>query len=354
MKAPASSKFSLISYTARYAASVILMAGLFPAQVHAQTIRPLSKGWYRLPYDEDWTGPDGAAFEGIEEGGLNLFNNNHNGYDVTGLPFQIWNSSKRHEIVAMADGVVCKAVDCWDECSDCTLDCCNNEIWIEHPNGEFSVYIHIAFDSLQVAVGNCVVAGQHIADEGDVGATANTDTRFNRPKLGCDGNEDFTQAAYPLCGVHLHYGVYSTLNLPPGSDVDDYHVIPRFCGLSDHVVKGGRRHTPATSFGNCDTFSCAETDVIEPNSFNGEQKVIVASNSITTSKTTPVIIQNSVIGYEAGNTVTLNPGFRAVAGCYFRASIGSCYSAATGCPAPGLGGCPDPDPQPPPPPCPDP
>lgn len=51
--------------------------------------------------------------------------------------------------------------------------CHNNYVWIEHPNGEWTNYSHIAYHSATkkagLRVGEEVAAGQYIGDEGEVG-----------------------------------------------------------------------------------------------------------------------------------------------------------------------------------------
>ena len=357
MKLPAGSKLSLISYTASYAASVILMAGLFPSQAHAQKIRPLSKGWYRIPYAERINGQQ-TDLTGVLHDGGNVFENGHNGYDLLGLPRKNWNGSdSAHRIVAMADGRVVEVEDGFNECSSqclgflpspCTPDLrdspglgcpCNNKIWIEHPNGEFSAYYHIAFDSAQVVVGQCVVAGEWIANEGDVGSTGTCggggsgtcdESPLNRPKRGCEGNMDPSafateSCADPRCVVHLHFAV-SPLHLDSMSPT--VIVIPRICTIPGHVILNGQ--TSVADIGPCNTSCQTNVDLDVDHDYLNTAEVVVAGTALSTSA--DILVSNSVIGFEAGERVTLNPGFRAVAGSYFRASIGGCYVQDTGCP----------------------
>jgi murein DD-endopeptidase MepM/ murein hydrolase activator NlpD len=315
-------------------------------ELYGQTILPLSKGWYRMPYGEDWEGSGGEQFAGVEEGTFNLFSNNHNGYDLIGLPKQAWDSATPHKIVAMADGIIRDAFDDCNECSDsnCNTDAsglcpCNNYIWIEHPNGEWSAYLHIAANSLQVGIGDCVVAGQHIANEGDVGSTSNgagecdEPEDLNREKKGCNGLQPSSNFLFPCCAVHLHFAVYSA-SLFVVSVPDDFQVIPRICGIEDHVIKGNQRVVPSGDVRNCLTHPCPAINVSidSPVSVVNDQKVVAASNTITTNGV--ILIANAVVGYEAGNQVTLNPGFMVLPGSYFRASIDHCYSTANGCPSP--------------------
>ncbi len=309
---------------------------LIATAVEAQTVRPLSKGWYRLPYGEDWTGPANEDFVGMENNGANnVFNNGHNGYDAIALPKQAWDSPTPHKIVAMADGRVVDVVDVFNQCTDSGLTDCNNRIWILHPNAEYSSYYHIAQGSARVAVNDCVVQGQHIADEGDVGWTSfgasqcDQPDDLNRPKRGCDGMQDPGGFAFPCCAVHLHFGVSTVReNIPSSGN----QLIPRICGIDGHVIRPGI--TYGYNSGQCDSndFTCASDDITLPGGgiFANIQDVVVAKKSIT--QTGSAVYQNSVIGYEAGERVSLNPGFKVVAGSYFRASIGTCNGPDTGCP----------------------
>jgi hypothetical protein len=299
--------------TITFILSLVAATLFFGSWVDAQTIRPLSKGWYRPPYE------DGTE---LLSGSLNLFSIGHNGYDLVGLP--------AYKLLAMADGEVVEVEDGYDECGLLPLPCtpdvgggcpCNNKIWIDHMNGEFSAYYHLAYDSAQVQVGDWVTAGQYIADEGDVGSTGSSDSVINRPKLGCNGDQD----PNGYCGMHLHFAV-STRH------IDSMHrsvlVIPRICGIPKHVIDPNII-IPASDVGPCNPGICPSNVTISGN-FTGTQEVFLSNNTITTLSTQ--VIQNSVIGYEAGQKVTLNPGFRAAAGCYFRASIGNWSEPGGGCP----------------------
>jgi len=288
---------------------------------NAQTIRPLSQGWYRPPYE------NGTE---LLSGSLNLFSGAHNGYDLVGLPAKAWDDPSPYKILAMAAGEVIEVEDGYNECGLLPLPCtpdvgggcpCNNKIWIDHKNGEFSAYYHIAFGSAQVQLGQWVWAGQHIADEGDVGSTGSSDPAINRPRRGCNGDQD----PNGYCGMHLHFAIST-------QHIDSMHpsvlVIPRICGIPGYVFEPSTTISGA-DIGPCSSAVCPTNDTIS-GSFSGIQQVFLANNTLTTSGTQ--IIQNSVVGYEAGKKVTLNPGFRAAAGCYFRASIGNWSEPGSGCP----------------------
>jgi hypothetical protein len=267
-------------------------------------------------------------------GWLNLFSLAHNGYDLVGQPPKAWDDPSPYKILAMAGGEVIEVEDGYNECGLLPLPCspnvgggcpCNNKIWIDHHNGELSAYYHIAFDSAQVQVGDWVYAGQYIADEGDVGSTGSFDPSTNRPKRGCNGDQDPNEYPEPYCGMHLHFAV-STQHVD--GMFANILVIPRICGILGHVFEPSTIISGA-HIGRCNTDICPNNDTIS-SSFMGAQRVFIANNTITTAG--PQVIEDSVIGYEAGEKVVLNPGFRAKAGCYFRASIGDWFEPLGGCP----------------------
>lgn len=291
-------------------ALLFLIMALLPLaqQVQAQTIKPLSRGWHRLPYIDGTAlqGPGGSLFEG------------HNGHDIIGTPLKAWDDPSPHKIVATAHGVVIEVEDSYDECglfTDSTGEAalCNNFIWVDHLNGDFTVYLHIAFQSARVDSGDAVVEGQWIADEGDVGSTFSSDTEYNRPKIGCAGDQNWADSTFPSCGMHLH--ISFTDEFLASSAV---LVHPRICGTTSHVfIQTSDTNTCVP----CDAGACVSDTVISE-SYGAALRVIVTDNSVTTRG--EVIIGNSVVGFQAGTYITLYPGFSARAGSYFRAEIGTC------------------------------
>jgi murein DD-endopeptidase MepM/ murein hydrolase activator NlpD len=80
-----------------------------------------------------------------------------------------------HKVVAAAAGRVVAIQDSYSEQQSgrAAALCHNNYVWIEHPNGEWTNYSHLAHDSVTkkagLKVGDEVAAGQYIGDEGAVG-----------------------------------------------------------------------------------------------------------------------------------------------------------------------------------------
>lgn len=279
---------------------VILATVVFSVMIQAQIIRPLSKNWYRLPYDDNIA---------VTAHGDNHAINGHNGHDFWATPYIGFPSP--YTIVAAADGVVVRVTDANNECGD---GGCNNSIWIMHANGEYSAYYHIAFASALVDSGDAVVAGQPIATEGDVGNTTGSGTP-NRLKLDCDGVQDPADTTF--CGVHLHFAVSDSLSsMDPVLDL----LNPRICGneLSPLTILGGYQYADSTNL-PCDASACYE-GLTQSGTWEDTLAVAQASDDIEST----AIIDNSVIGLQAGGSITLSDGFHARDGAYFRAEIGPC------------------------------
>jgi murein DD-endopeptidase MepM/ murein hydrolase activator NlpD len=80
-----------------------------------------------------------------------------------------------YRVVAAAAGRIVAIQDGYSEQQSgrAAKDCHNNYVWIEHPNGEWTNYSHLAHDSVTkragLKVGDHVEAGTYLGDEGDVG-----------------------------------------------------------------------------------------------------------------------------------------------------------------------------------------
>ena len=89
-------------------------------------------------------------------------------------------------ILAARGGLVITVVDCYNKSYNSVVGVSKaNVIEIQHSDGEQTVYAHLKFGSIKVAVGERVRVGQKIAESGDTG-----------------------YASYP----HLHFGVYDENN----------------------------------------------------------------------------------------------------------------------------------------------
>jgi murein DD-endopeptidase MepM/ murein hydrolase activator NlpD len=127
---------------------------------------------------------------------------------------------------------------------DNTACCCSsgyssNSVILQHANGEYSYYLHLAAGSVTVQVGDAVYQGQLIAREGDVGYTCSSAGGLCHSRF-CDvpGTSDY-------CCEHLHFevrdnGIYQGVRLEP-----------RFADVPGEFVQTGQYYTS----GNC----CSET-----------------------------------------------------------------------------------------------
>jgi murein DD-endopeptidase MepM/ murein hydrolase activator NlpD len=129
------------------------------------------------------------------------------------------------DIVAARDGWIAQIQESHSECcysSGCGS--CNNYVVIDHGDGEYSYYLHIAQDSVpdSLKIGSYVSRGTMIARQGDVGWTGGN----GRSPAPCNGNTSSQK-----CGAHLHFGVHkgrywnSTTVRPRFDDVQGTYAI---------------------------------------------------------------------------------------------------------------------------------
>lgn len=178
---------------------------------NAQIESSSSQGVYRLPYAD---GTKVKVFDDFES---------HRPQGRTDL-FAV-EAERPVEVVAAADGVVRAIQDSFSEQqSGRSANLChNNYVWIEHANGEWTNYSHIALHSATgragLHVGDRVRAGQQIGYEGAVG-----------------------------CAMldHVHFEVAVPSSAPIGSggflndnDGGERERKPRFCGVPNGVVEKG-------------------------------------------------------------------------------------------------------------------
>jgi murein DD-endopeptidase MepM/ murein hydrolase activator NlpD len=206
-------------------------------------------------------------------------------------------------IVAAAAGVVRAVVQTnFIQCngaSSCSAS--NNYVWIQHSNGEWTKYTHFVQNSVAVAVGQNVVAGQPLGLEGAVGFAS---------------------------GIHLHFEVgvpvgnsLADINPSGGFLIDGINRIPLFCGVDGGIIWGGESHTAnPCSGGGCDE------DVIVPGATIRSTRAYIASDTVDTSGNAILVDTYGSLALLAGNKVTLRPGFRAAANSYLRAAIQPCFN----------------------------
>lgn len=194
------------------AASLLLLSG------QADALDP-SKGVYRIPY------ADGTQVK---------VTNDHIQHSPPGRIDMSGKGGGPYKIVAAADGIVRYVVDGFDKrisgCKDLAAsEKKNNYVWIEHPNGEWTKYTHMAKGSssgkAKLKVGQAVTAGTYLGDESDVGCAS---------------------------GDHLHFeigvpqasgGITSVGGFLTDNDGSKRNRIPRICGIGKGTFASGESYT---------------------------------------------------------------------------------------------------------------
>ncbi|MCH8331123.1 MAG: T9SS type A sorting domain-containing protein [Bacteroidetes bacterium] len=275
-----------------------------------QGVTPLSRGWYRIPYEnlEDVK----ITRDAIDHGK----SNSNASANVGPIDMKADNSGKK--IVAMGSGTISSVSDSMSECGCASAyKSCANKIKIDHPWGETTEYVHIRQFSASgngnnqagLQVGDCVAAGQFIAVEGDVGWTCGSG---KNPTLGLCVTSAVDTAT--KCGRHLHLNVRSEINKL---------VNPRICteGVATHgyIFKDNATYTAN---------GCGDPDCDENFEFSGtlenDMKDFSVNNNITTDGNA-VIKETASISFQAGNKIVLSPGFRVENKAFFLAIIGPCH-----------------------------
>ena len=162
---------------------------------------------------------------------------------------------------------------------------------------------------------DCVVQGQFLGYEGDVGHT----------KGGGALNRKQTLCSTPLvdtslqCGIHLHWEVRMT------SQTSELR-IPLLCGVTGSIAYQNDTLVAVP----CDAGVCDANLSYGPATIGGSSIAVAKAGVSITS-------QREYIGsvsraYFAGDHVTLLPGFAARTGTYFHAMIKACEDGTNGCP----------------------
>lgn len=199
-----------------------------PARVQARAQRaaaaaapvvPTSTGYYRVPYE------NGTKVR------VSRDENSHTPigrYDMSGQ------GGGTHKIVAAARGRIVAIEDGFSlrQDSETAEQCNNNYVWIRHPNGEVSKYSHMRKDSTtkkaNLKVGDTVVAGQYLGDEGDVGCAGGDHLHF---EIGVPRDTDW----FTTVGGFLRDNANSKRNR-----------VPRICGISGGRFEAGQTYTAAS------------------------------------------------------------------------------------------------------------
>lgn len=196
-----------------FAFAALLLSG------SAMAIEP-SKGVYRIPY------ADGTQVH---------VGNDHLAHDPPGRIDINGRGGGPYRVVAAADGIVRHVVDSFDKRIACrnkdgssipASEKKNNYVWIEHANGEWTKYTHMAKGSssgkARLKVGQFVSAGTYLGDESDVGCAS---------------------------GPHLHFEVASSVGKDGITPVGGFLVdgtkrnrVPRICGIDGGILVDGRTY----------------------------------------------------------------------------------------------------------------
>lgn len=266
--------------------AICLVCSLLCTHTSTAQVWPFSDGLYRIPYASN------------SEVRVNTDVNNHSPLgciDIVGLAgFDV--------IVAAADGWIRAIRDSNTQiCHPSLLPpfnyCCNefnNFVIMEHPNGEWSSYIHMATGSVPVSVGQWVTAGTMIGIEGTIGCST---------------------------GPHLH------LEITRPSDPTDttpwdadgtlrgkgQRLDPVICGVIGSRLVRETYYTAVSCLGVC---------LGSINLSIGSMQEVRRANSTITSSASFAAGANAM--YRAGTEIVLLPGFDVPIGSAFTAQLKGC------------------------------
>ncbi len=204
-------------------------------------------------------------------------------------------------VVAAADGWVRAHKDI------CATPGCNNFMWIEHPNGEWTFYKNLTPGSISddLKNGDWITAGTVIGEEGYAHSSDTVKDLYFVVVVPVDTNEIVYDNDYGY----------------PKDQWTDRR-IPLFCGVSDNLLKYNATYTALTCGSSCDAF----IPFLDATYGAGEFKTFIDDEALsTTSNITFDEASASVI--QSSSSVTLNPGFYAKEFSFFEARIGECSGA---------------------------
>lgn len=178
---------------------------LLALAIGAQAAEP-SQGWYRIPFADKTV---------VKVTNDHLTHSPPTRIDMVGKE-----GDTPYKIVAAAPGTVKFVVDKFKENRPDGNPCNNNYVWIEHANGEWTKYSHVAYHSASqtanIKAGDKVQAGTFLGHQGDVGCAH---------------------------GAHLHWEVAVPTDAKDPIDsagfIKGSNRIPRVCGAKNGLyVKG--------------------------------------------------------------------------------------------------------------------
>lgn len=242
----------------------------------------------------------------------------------------------------------------------CTNNAPNNFVWMEHPNGEWSTYLHMmrgstgqGIDNLGNPgagrfVGEFVGAGTPLGIEGDVGYASGPHLHFevgvpNYVELTGDLETDNLIEADPdlqpageddwFCRGNLRSDgiqddvVFEDPDLDdennPDDDVNRQNRIAIFCQVGFPIDGDTRTAGPCD-----DTCGANPNDLIVQGTYTSTNTPFYDQSADTVGNDSNDLIIKPYAGVSirAANSVTLTPGFHAELNSFFAASLGSCDS----------------------------
>jgi hypothetical protein len=215
-----------------------------------------------------------------------------------------------HTVVAAGDGWIRFIVDT-NTASQCTAQpvCKNNYVWIEHANGEWTKYTHMKPNTVTGAgrfVNEYVTAGTSLGLQGDIGKADGPHVHFevavpNNPQSPINGS-----------GFLKDDGDATT------TTYDRQNRIPYFCNVG--FVSDGDEFDNESCNANCPS-----SVLVFAGPADNHISLTQADQEVDTVANVPhVVAAGGGESLRAGDRVTLAPGFHAVTGSYFSASIGEC------------------------------
>ena len=289
----------------------------------------LSDGVYRIPYSN---GTDVRVTRDWSD------------HTPIGRIDMVGTGGSTYTVVAAASGVI-KWIDdthigsCnLPGCSDC-----NNYIWIEHVNGEWTKYTHLQTGSITGFgrfVGETVCAGARLGLEGDIGFTSGGASA--PPMTACDNDPDIAQQIQDSIdagvqmnrGQHLHFEVAVPDDITDpfdtiGGFINGSNRIPVFCGAPQGMITSGNTYTANT----CATYLCLAS-VFLPNSTLNNPTAVFAGSLIDSDNNNYTLPDSARVLHQSGGSVVLRPGFDSKPGAQYNARIGGCLDfpgSTSGC-----------------------
>lgn len=263
------------------------------AQVHH------SEGIYRIPY------ADGTS--------VNVTRNHQTHFidaanTILKARIDMKDMSGSDSIVAASDGWIRAIVDNFLFRLDCdTTTSNNNYVWIEHPNGEWTKYTHMLNQSTSVTAGlsvnDYVCAGTFLGYEDDIGCATGDHLHF--------------EVARPIDGTNVLQYSFT------GGFIDEdfaENLIPVICDIAGGVFEDDATYIA----GPCDYNSCSNNAVYATQQVNNDTWSVDIVDDFISAGDDVDFYSGSNVVYQAGDYISLIPGFVAHAGASFSARIRSC------------------------------